>query len=168
MADRTIVTIHAVDGSGKTTRFEYEGLINNPTDANVIAMAADWKALTLLGYSKLSVTREVVTAPVPADDELARIGDTAKLTAWKGAAFGGTYSFRLAAIKPALLSGDDIIITAPEVAAFLEWFDDGTGILAVQGPFTISDGEQIAENGSTPTLPSGNAAISGELTGKRS
>lgn len=168
MADRTIVIIHAVDGAGDTSRFEYEALANNPSDANVIGMATDWKTLTNLGYTKLTVTREVDTPPVPADNILARIGDTAKLTAWKGEEFGGTYSFRLAAIKPTYLSGNDIIITHADIAAFLEWFDDGTGILAVQGPFTISDGEQLAENGATPTLPSGNTAISGELTGKRS
>lgn len=168
MADRTVVTIHAVDGANKASRFEYEALVNNPTDANILGMVADWKALTNLGYSKVSVTRFVDTPSVPADELLARIGDTAKLTAWKGAAFGGTYSFRLAAIKTALLSGDDIIITDPLIAAFLEWFDDGDGLLGVQGPFTISDGEQLAENGADPTLPSGNTAISGELTGKRS
>lgn len=168
MADRTIVTIHAVDGAGDTSRFEYEAVDNNPSDANILGMVADWKALNNLGYSKVSVTRNVDTPPVPADELLARIGDTAKLTAHKGAEFGGTYSFRLAAIKPALLSGNDIVITNAAIAAFLEWFDDGTGLLGVAGPFTVSDGEQLAENGSDPTLPSGLVAISGELTGKRS
>lgn len=168
MAERTIVTIHAIDGAGKGTRFEYESLDPEPTDGDITGMVADWKALTNLGYTKVTSTRVVDTPPVPADNVLARIGDTAKLTAHKGEAFGGTYSFRLAAIKSTLLSGDDIIITNAAVAAFLEWFDDGTGTLAIQGPFTVSDGEQLAENGSTPTLPSGLVAISGELTGKRS
>jgi hypothetical protein len=168
MADRTIVTIHAVDGAGKPSRFEYESVANVPSDANVTGMVADWKALTNLGYEKISVTYNVDTPPVPADNVLARIGDTAKLTAHKGAAYGGTYSFRLAAIKTTLLNGDDIIIGSAEVAAFLEWFDDGDGLLGVAGPFTISDGEQLAENGADPTLPSGLTAISGELTGKRS
>lgn len=168
MAQRTLVTIHAIDGAGKPTRFEYEGLVANPTDANVIGMATDWKAITNLGYTGLSVTRFVDTPAVPADDVLARVGDTARLTCHLGEAFGGTYSFRLAAIKPALLTGRNIIVSDPLIAAFLEWFDDGTGLLAVQGPFTISDGEQLAEAGSDPTLPSGNTAIAGELTGKRS
>jgi len=168
MAERTIVTIHAVDGANRPTRFEYESLDPEPTDANITGLVADWKALTNLGYTKVTSTRTVDTPAVPADNVLARVGDTAKLTAWKGEEFGGTYSFRLAAIKSTLLSGDDIIITNAAIAAFLEWFDDGTGIAAIQGPFTISDGEQLAENGSDPTLPSGLTAISGELTGKRS
>lgn len=168
MALHTIVTIHAQDGAGRKSNFEYEALASDPSDGDVIALVQDWKALTNLGYTHVSVTRPVITVADPPDTTEARIGDTAKLTVHKGAAFGGTYSFRLAAIKSTLLSGDDIIITNAAIAAFLENFDDGEGTLAVQGSFAISDGEQVAENGSDPTLPSGNSAISGELTGKRS
>jgi len=168
MADRTIVTIHAVDGAGEKSRFEYESVAQVPDDADVIGMVTDWKALMNLGYEKVTVTYKVDTPPVPATTTSARIGDTAKLNCHLGAAFGGTYSFRFAAIKDTLLVGTTLKHTDALFAAFLEWFDDGTGLLAVAGPFTISDGEQLAENGSDPTLPSGNVAISGELTGKRS
>ena len=168
MAERTIVTIHAVDGAGEKSRFEYESVAAVPDDADVIGMVTDWKALTNLGYDKVTVTYPVDTPAVPATTTSARIGDTAKLNCHKGEDFGGTYSFRLAAIKDTLLVGKIIKHADALVAAFLEWFDDGTGILAVAGPFTISDGEQLAEAGADVTLPSGTTAISGELTGKRS
>lgn len=168
MAEHTIVTIHAKDGAGNRTRFEYESVAAVPSDANVLGMVADWKAITDLGYEKVTVTYPVDTPAVPADAVTARIGDTAKLNCHKGEEFGGTYTFRLAAIKTSLLVGKVIKHDDPLIAAFLEWFDDGTGILAVAGPFTISDGEQLAEAGSDVTLPEGDTAISGELTGKRS
>lgn len=170
MALRTHVNIHAIDGKGKKSTFEYESLAPIPTDGNVNSLVAAWKAMTRLGVEKVTVTYPLAGfAAIAPDDVGARLGDTAILQCWKGVDFGGTYSFRLAAIKDALLNADGtFIIASAEFQSFAEWFDDGLGIFSVQGPFTISDGEQLAENGSDQTLPSGLTAFSGRINGKRS
>jgi hypothetical protein len=170
MALRTHVNIHAIDGKGKKTTFSYESLNPVPSDGNINSLVSAWKAITRLGVEKVTITFPLDGfAPIAPDDVGARLGDTAILQCHKGAEFGGMYTFRLAAIKEALLNADGtFIIASSEFASFAEWFDDGTGLFGLQGPFTVSDGEQLAENGSAPTLPSGLTAFSGRINGKRS
>lgn len=169
MALRTHVTVHAVDGKQEKTRFEYESLAAIPSDADVNSLVSDWKSMTRLGVEDVSVTYHLAGfTPIPPDDVNARIGDTAFLQCHKGEAFGGTYTFKLAAIKEALLNGDGtFILASSEFSSWCEWFDDGATLLGLQGPFTISDGEQLAENNSNPTLPSTLTQITGRVRNKR-
>lgn len=166
---RTKVNLHCVDGKGNKTRFIYEARDNNPTDADVLALVASFAALTDLGIEDVTVTRRVVghTATAAAATSV-RVRDTASLQCHKGAAYGGVYSFGLAGLKDTLVNPDGtLVITNPAISSFLEHFDDGTGILAVAGNFTVSDGEELAENGADPTLPSGYTQISGQIDGSR-
>ncbi len=168
MAIRTVVNIHAVDGKGHKSVFSYESLADIPSAGNVSSLVASWKNMTRLGYSHVTVTYKTDDVAVPADDIGARLGDTATLECWKGEEFGGTYTFKLAAIKEALLNSDGSLLY--QNAAFTdwaEWFDDGSGLFGLQGPFTLSDGEQLAENGAAPTLPSGYTTKGGKTKARR-
>lgn len=169
MAQHTYVTLHCKDGKNKPTRFSYESLADIPDDGDVQDLIDAFKAMSRLGIEAVTISYHLDGfVPIPADDIDARIGDTAILTCHKGAEFGGTYSFKLAAIHDDLVDNNGNLKV--EESAFTDWcelFDDGSGLLGVQGAFTISDGEQLAENNSDPTLPSGFTPISGKLTGKR-
>ncbi len=169
MSIRTHVTLHCVDGRGQKTRFNFESLVENPTDGNIQSLVSAFTAISELGIERVTVTRPVsAIAAIPAADVDARIGDTAVLTCHKGEAFGGTYSFQFAAVRDAFVNPDgSLIYTNAVFSNWCEWFDDGSGLLGLQGPFTLSDGEQLAENGSNPTLPSGYTQMYGYLTGRR-
>lgn len=168
MSIHTQVNIHAVDGKGQKSLFTYEALDDLPTAGDVTSLVAAWKALTNLGYTHVTVTYPTDDAAVPADLATARLGDTATLQCYKGEAFGGTYTFKLAAIKEALLNSDGTLkFEDAAFTDFAEWFDDGSGLLGVQGSFTISDGEQLAENGSNPTLPNGFTTFGGRTKRRR-
>lgn len=169
MAIRTHVNIHSVDGIGQKSKFIYESLAPIPADSDVNAMVAAWKAMTRLGVEAVTITYPLAGfAVIPADDADARIGDSAFLQCHKSEAVGGTHTFKLAAINAALLNADgSFILNSVEFSDFCEWFDDGSGLFGLQGSFTVSDGEQLAENGSNPTLPSGLTQIAGRVKNKR-
>lgn len=169
MALHTYVVLHCVDGKNKKTRFAYESLAVDPDNGDIQDLIDGFKGISRLGIEAVTISKHFEGfAPIPADDVNARIGDAASLKAHKGAAFGGTYTFSFAAVLDSLVDSNGNLLH--ENAAFTDWcelFDDGSGLLGIQGSFTVSDGEQLAENGSDPTLPSGNTPISGQLNGKR-
>lgn len=170
MAIRTIVTLHCVDGKNKKTQFQYEPKRSPiPTDADVQALVDGFLAISELGIERVTVTYPVTSIdPVAATDIDARVSDTASLTCHKSESVGGTYSFQFAAVKDNLINPDGSLkITETVFSDWVELFDDGSGLFGVQGLYTISDGEELAENGSTPTLPSGYTQIRGKLTGRR-
>jgi hypothetical protein len=165
MAIRTKVTLHCVDGRGNKTRFAYEARDNNPDDGDISDLVAAFKAISNLGVERVSVTRDVTTiAASAAADVDVRVNDVAYLLCHKSETVGGEYTFQMVAVKPAYINPDGTLKVDNAVFTnWCEWFDDGSGLLGVQGPFTISDGESLAENGSTPTLPSGYTPIKGWL-----
>ena len=168
MAIRTMVNIHAIDGKGHKSVFSYESLATNPTAGDITSLLAAWKAMTRLGCTHVTVTYKTDDAAIAADDVGARLGDTATLECYKGEEFGGTYTFKLAAIKETLLNSDGTLkYQEAAFTDFAEWFDDGSGLLGLQGPFTVSDGEQLAENGSNPTLPNGYTTKGGKTKSRR-
>jgi predicted RNA-binding protein with TRAM domain len=57
---------------------------------------------------------------------------------------GDYYTFNLPALKAAVKSGSNVNVTAALIA-FLEHFDNGDGIAAVEGEFFVSDGEKLKE-----------------------
>lgn len=169
MSLHTYVILHAVDGKNKKTRFAYESLAVDPDNGDIQDLIDGFKAISRLGVEAVTISKHYEGfVPIPADDVDARIGDVATLKCHKGAAFGGTYSFQFAAVLDALVDNNGNLNV--ENSAFTDWcelFDDGAGLLGIQGAFTVSDGEQLAENNSDPTLPSGLTPISGQLRGKR-
>lgn len=170
MAIRTHVTLHCVDGMAQKTRFSYETVDENPSDGNIQNLVNAFTAISNLGVEYVTVTRPVsAVGAVPVADPDARIGDGAFLQAHKGEAFGGVYTFKFAAVRAALLNPDGSFqLTNAAFTDWCEWFDDGSGLFGLAGPFTVSDGEQLAENGSNPTLSSGGyTQIAGRVRNRR-
>jgi hypothetical protein len=108
--------------------------------------------------TKLSVVECFMTRPVSIAADTAEAGcsvnDTASIRARKGD--GGTYTFNIPEPLDAVVTGDNVTLDVGNsiITDWLELFDDGTGVAATQGPFYVSDGEQLDED---------NPAISGEM-----
>lgn len=168
MTLRTKIALHCTDGKSKKTKFMYEARDNNPSDGAINNLVDAFRTISRLGVERATVTRDINISPSAAEDVDVRVADTANLKCHKSESSGGTYTFELVAVKDELVNPDGTLkITEAPFSNWCELFDDGAGLFGIQGNFTVSDGEALAENGATPTLPSGYTQISGQLDGKR-
>lgn len=135
-------TITLQDDNGLRTTRSYEGRIAALADADAIQLADDLQALTQLEVVDLTVTKRLTGfTPIAAETNSA-VAETASV---KTILEGGDYhTFNLPALKAAQKSGSNVNVTAALIT-FLEHFDNGDGVAAVEGEFFVSDGEKLKE-----------------------
>jgi len=151
MATLATVTFTWQDAYGKTTTRSYQARDNEPTDAEVQALAVDAQALSALSLVKAVVTREVsITGQSDAAEAKSSRQKDASLVFLKSdlrTSRAGRYTFNLPEPKAALVNADGTIdLTDAAVDAFRENFDDGSGIPAVVGDWYVSDQEELIED----------------------
>jgi hypothetical protein len=125
----------------RTTR-TYEGRIAALADADAIALADDLQAITQLEVVDLTVTKRLTGFTPIAAEANSAVAETASVRTIMEE--GDYYTFNLPALKAAVKSGSNVNVTAALIA-FLEHFDNGDGIAAVEGEFFVSDGEKLKE-----------------------
>jgi len=151
MATRSTVTFTYQDAYGKQTKRSYQARDDEPSNAQVVALATDAQALTALSLVKAVVNREVdVTAVTTAAVALSSRQKDASIVYLKSGLRNskvGRYTFNVPEPKAALVAGNGVLVLSD--GAFDDWrenFDDGSGIPAVVGDFYVSDGEELIED----------------------
>ena len=152
MAVLATVTFHWQDAAGKTTTRSYKARSNEPSDANIQALAADAQALSAWSLIRATVTREVdITAQSQAAEAKSSRQRDASLvynpTSVQDASTGGTYTFKMPQFKDALLNAADEVddLTATVFDNWTENFDDGQGVAGVPGSFYAGNQQQLIE-----------------------
>lgn len=151
MATLATVTFTWEDSEGKQTTRSYQARDNAPSDVDVQALAADAQALSAWSLVKAVVTRVVdVTGQSAAAEAGSSVQRDASLvynpTSLLRQSLGGSYTFRMAQYKAALLDANGRI--DPTAAVFDNWtenFDDGAGVAAVVGNFYAGNQQELVE-----------------------
>lgn len=136
------VTVTLQDDNGLRTQRSYEGRIAALADADAIALADDLQALTQLEVVDLVVTRRLTGFTAIAAETNSSVSETASVRTIMEQ--GDFYTFNLPALKAAVKSGSNVNVIAALIT-FLEHFDNGDGIAAVEGEYYVSDGEKLKE-----------------------
>lgn len=136
----TTVELRDINDLRTQKRFENRAAT---TLAEAIEIAEALQAITQLEVVDVLFTQRVVGwAPIAAEAN-SSVAETANVKVRK--ADGGEYTFVLPAVKQALKNGSQINGSNADLKSFLEYFDDGAGVLNVVGDFYVSDGEEISE-----------------------
>ena len=161
MTNQTFVTFTLEDDYGKRTQRRFQAKSATVSDGAIQALGADLAALTRLGLVEATVTKPVSITPTTAEAECTRSAG-ASVRYRKSSqtpSNGGIWSFHIPHPKGALIKGDNSLDIENSVFNdFAENFDDGAGVLATQGDFYVSSGEELME-----ATASDNAVISGEM-----
>lgn len=134
------VTLQDIDGQEAQRRYEIK---STTSDADCISLADDLQATTQLTVKDVQLTRRLTGFSATAPEVNSSVAETATVAVEM--ADGRGYSFNMPALKAALKNGKQVIGTNAALLSFLEWFDDGAGILNVVGSFYVSDGQEISE-----------------------
>jgi len=151
MATLATVTFTWLDDEDKTYTSSYTARDNEPSDAEVQALAVDAQALTALSLIKANVSREVdITGQsdaVEAGASRQRDASLSYLLSNLRSSIARRFTFKLPQFKAALLDANGRI--DPTAGVFNSWtenFDDGSGIPAVVGDWYAGNQGELVED----------------------
>lgn len=136
------VTIVMQDADGNETSRRYE-IKNGTTATQAIELADVLQAITQLEVVDVLLTTRVTGFTATAAEANSTASQTSSIKVQLGD--GRDYTFNVPAPVAAIKSGTNIIGNHADLLAFLEYFDNGDGLLNVAGDFYVSDGQEISE-----------------------
>jgi len=151
MATLATVTFTWTDDESKIYHTSYSARDNNPSDAEVQALATDAQAMSALSLTKAVVSRDVdITGqsdPAEAGSSRQRDASLSYFLSNLRASIARRFTFTLPQFKAALLDAEGRI--DPAAAVFDSWtenFDDGSGIPAVVGDWFAGNQGELVES----------------------
>ena len=156
MPNITTVRVNLRDSRGMETSRSYGWTDGSmPDDSDVIALMDALQNITQLEVLGATASKKIAyngTSPDPGST----IAEVASLTVLKSQSDGGgKYTFRLPQAKETLIEGSALVISDNAFRAWVELFDDGSGLQGVAGPWTVSNGEKLAEGTNGDSIISG-------------
>lgn len=137
----TTVILKDINGIETQKRFENRAAT---TTTEAIEVADALQAITQLEVVDVLFTQRVTGFTPTAAEANSSVAETASVKV--DLADGQKYTFTLPALKQALKIGSIVDGSNAALKSFLEYFDDGAGVLNVVGDFYVSDGEEISES----------------------